>query len=239
MTEGPQQGKGRESGLTLIELLVSMTILAFILAGLGASLRMMGSGWERSLRRAEHVDMVTRAAAIFRRDIEALQRVVLGEGGSAAFLFSGSPDALTFAAVEPPYPSRRGLFAIAYGPGPDGDGIALFRAHAPLAPETASVTAASLSGHTPILDRNFSWRFAYAMKTESGWVWHEEWPFRQRMPALIRLTIAGPNGQPAAPDIVAAIRPDAELACIGGDELCSASTGELRARNRASGSAEQ
>src|SRR5689334_8963440 len=97
-------GRG-ERGFTLIELMVSLTILSMILGLLTGAIAVISKNWDANAKRIDTLDMVSRAADILRRDVSGLQRVVTS-GKSPHFVFTGDADQLDFITFEPPYPSK-------------------------------------------------------------------------------------------------------------------------------------
>ena len=119
MTKASSQPErsAREAGFTLIELLVSLTILGVILGLLGAGMRVLSQNSDAHAERIDTLDMLSRAADILTRDAAGLQRVVATVGTAPRFLFTGTPDHLSFVTLEPPYPSASGPYFISYSVG--------------------------------------------------------------------------------------------------------------------------
>ena len=95
----------RDSGFTLIELLVSLTILTAVLAILSSTLRTLSQHWNANANRLERIEMVARAFDIFQRDVSGLQRLIVTSNEKQRFVFTGTPNRLSFVTTEPPYPT--------------------------------------------------------------------------------------------------------------------------------------
>lgn len=109
----PPPGRG-DSGFTLIELLVSLTILTVVLGLLSSAMRTLSQNWNANANRLERIEMVARAFDIFERDVSGFQRLILASGGKKRFIFTGTPERLSFVTREPPYPTVPGPYFVDY-----------------------------------------------------------------------------------------------------------------------------
>jgi general secretion pathway protein J len=221
----------RQAGFTLIELIATLTILGFIMAGLTAGVRVLTSGWERNAERLNQVDMLARAGDLIRRDVEGVQRYSALFQGEPYYLFKGEKDEMSFVVVEPPYPTKPGLYYIDYALKPAPGGTALVRSRAPFSKEMREFPGATPANIVPLIEGPLAFRFTYAIKSEAGWDWQDAWPYPARLPDLIRIEIVNAkSGDPFAPPFLLAVKADAELDCISDvPRYCSAkSDGELK-----------
>jgi len=227
--------KARERGFTLIELMVSLTILGVILGLLGAGLRVIAKNWDVNSERIETLDMVSRAADILNRDASGLLRIVATLGNSSRFLFTGTPDRLAFVTLEPPYPSAAGPYFISYSVALNGSDAELVRARAPYLRGMQAFPGATPANRVRLLQGPFRYKFSYAQKTSGGGKWLDVWPTATRIPDLIRLQVFDVRKQAqVAPPTIVAVAADAELSCLAKKpKVCSAKTGgELKAANK-------
>jgi general secretion pathway protein J len=231
--------RDREHGFTLIELIVSLTILAVILMLLGAGLRVLAKNSDANAERIETLDMLSRAFDILHRDAAGLQRLVDGDGQRPRFLFMGASDELYFVTLEPPYPSEAGPYFVSYSVVANGPDRELIRARAPYKAGMHAFPGATPANRVSLLRGPYKYELAYAQTVAGKAMWRSSWPDRSSLPALIRLEIIDARGgQPIAAPMIVAIRADAELSCLGGKStLCSAKTGgALVARTEDAGS---
>ena len=222
----------RESGFTLIELLVSLTLLSGILALLAGAVRVVSKNWEANAQRIERLDMVTRAADILRRDAAGLQRLVVMNGKTPHYLFSGTEANLEFVTLEPPYPSVEGPYFVRYSLAQNGAEVELIRARARYRHGLESFPGATPSNRVRLVQGRYRYRFAYAGRSGGEEKWQRAWPDATRLPDLIRLQIFDVvRDEPLAPPLVVAVRADAEISCLTpGATVCSAkSRGQLKA----------
>ena len=214
-------------GFTLLELLVSLTVLGAILALLAGGLRVLAKNWDINSDRLEALDMVSRAFDIFQRDAENLLRFTTARQGETGFGFAGSPEQLSFIALEPPFPTRSGPYFLDYSIDRNGPLTTLIRARAPYRTGMAKFPGASPANRVPLIEGGFRYVFAYGEATGRGIDWRKDWLHSRRLPDLLRLRIlSGDTDAPVIPDMIVRIRATAELACISGDEeLCTAMKG--------------
>lgn len=235
----------RDSGFTLIELLVSLTILTAVLAILSSTLRTLSQHWNANANRLERIEMVARAFDIFQRDVSGLQRLIVTSNEKQRFVFTGTPNRLSFVTTEPPYPTVSGPYFIDYSIDPNGPSVDLVRARAPYVTNMQTFPGATPANRVSLLQGPFKYQFSYAQKERADAVWTPVWRPQNKLPGVIRLEIIDvANGGYAAQPFVAALRTDAEISCLGeGSNECSPKTdGELTrigAQNAAVGTAER
>jgi general secretion pathway protein J len=217
----------REAGFTLIELLVSLTILGVILGLLGAGLRVLSQNSDAHAARIDTLDMLSRAADILTRDVAGLQRVVGTAGTVPRFLFTGTPDHLSFVTIEPPYPSSSGPYFISYSAAPNGRDMELIRARAQYQDGMQTFPGATPANRVRLLQGPYRYQFTYAQKGAGTRQWRNTWPSATRIPDLIRLEIVDKRSNVLiSPPMIVAIAADAELSCLSEKaKVCSPKSG--------------
>lgn len=228
----PTAERPNERGFTIIEMLVSLTVLAVILGMLSGGLRVLSQNAERNATRFDSVDMLSRAFDILRRDLAGLQRVATANGGPMRYIFTGSDKKLSVITLEPPYPTTAGPYFVDYSVQANGKLGELVRARAPYRQGLQAFPGATPANRVALLSGPLDYRFSYAAKTPTGIKWLPKWPYPTRMPDLVRLEILdGKTRAPRTPPMVVPLRADAELGCLEQEAtLCSAMTkGELMA----------
>lgn len=236
-----QTSARQDSGFTLIELLVSLTILTVVLGLLSSALRTLSQNWNANANRLERIEMVARAFDIFERDISGLQRLILTSGDKQRFIFTGTPNRLSFVTIEPPYPTTPGPYFVDYSIAPNGPLSDLVRARAPYATKMQTFPGATPANRVSLLQGPFKYKFSYSQKGAPGGEWMPSWRKQNRLPDLIRLEIIdAANGAYASQPFVAALRTDGELGCLSdSSDSCSAKRGgqlnQIEAQNTALG----
>lgn len=213
-----------ESGFTLIEMLVSITVLAVILGLLGSGLRVLARNADRNTDRIQTMDMLARAFDILKRDVTGLQRLPTVSARKPRYIFTGAAQHLSFVTIEPPYPTPEGLYFVDYAVAKSGGVAELVRARAPFAIGVTAFPGATPANRVSLIEGLVDYRFRYASMTDKGIVWHDSWPYPARLPRMIRLDITEVRtGQLLSPPFVVALRADAEIDCLQeGHTLCSA-----------------
>lgn len=217
----------REGGFTLVELLVSLTILSAILGLLAGALRVITKNWDTNSERIELLDMVSRAFDILQRDTSGMQRMVSGNGRAPRFVFTGTSETLSFVTLEPPFPSAAGPYFVSYSVVANGPSGELIRARAPFQRNMETFPGATPANRVPLIQGPFKYKFAYAVKSAGPLNWSDTWRDATRLPNFVRLQIVNAGSEaPITPPFVVAIRADAELACLAEKAgICSAMTG--------------
>jgi len=217
----------QDSGFTLIEVLVSLTILTAVLGLLSSALKTLSQNWNANANRLERTEMVARAFDIFQRDVSGLQRLILTSNDKQRFLFMGTPNRLSFVTLEPPYPTVPGPYFVDYSIAANGSTFDLIRARAPYEMNMQTFPGATSANRVSLLQGPFKYQFSYAQKEAPGGKWVPSWRKQNKLPDGIRLEIIDlANGAYASQPFVAALRTDAEISCLGeGSGACSPKTG--------------
>ena len=104
----------RQAGFTLIEVLVALVVTAAVVAVSGHALRVVTLTAGRGIDAINRLDTITRGISVLRRDLTRLERIVEGEPGKTRFAFVGTRQQLSFALVEPGFPTEPGTYWITY-----------------------------------------------------------------------------------------------------------------------------
>jgi general secretion pathway protein J len=204
-----------ESGFTLIEVLIGLTLLAMLATLIANGTRLSGRAWNTAERRTAESDDMGAVQGLLRRTIErARPSFVAADPADMTVAFSGAPDTLSLVAAQPGTqgsgPWVRQRFYVARS----GRTRALFTSwQADAGTDGQSAPA----GEAMVLDHVAALRFAYfgPPRTGEAPVWLEHWTARDRLPALVRVTIERDGaGFAAWPELVVATRITANASCI-------------------------
>jgi len=206
---------GRQAGVTLIELVVALTVIALTLAAAAVGLRLLGRSGDRGGQLIARHDMLSRGVDALRRDIERLERVARTRGREVEFVFHGDEKGLVFVVVEPPVPSEPGPYFIVYSVVQGADGGALVRSRAPYDGAAKDIRRLRTQDEVTVLEGPYGFRFSYLERKEGQERWVPRWLPHDRIPSLIRLEIRGQGaGAASLPPLVFRPRADAEIGCV-------------------------
>jgi general secretion pathway protein J len=219
----PLVAGGGQAGVTLIELVAALVVVALTFAIAGTGLRFLARSSDRGAELIARHDMLSRGLDALRRDIERLQRVVWKRGRNNEFIFSGDSKGLTFVGIEPPYPTQAAPFFLIYSILQKSDWGTLVRGRAPFDAGAKDINRLRGEDEVTVLEGPYTFRFSYYERKEGRERWVPRWTERDRLPELIRLEIVGLGaGGGSMQPIVFRPRIDAEQACIkGGASACT------------------
>ena len=207
-----------QAGVTLIELVAALVVLALTFAIAGTGLRFLARSSDRGTELIARHDMLSRGLDAMRRDIERLERVVWKRGRNNEFAFSGDSKGLTFVGIEPPYPTQAAPFFLIYSILQKSDWGKLVRGRAPFDAGAKDVNRLRGEDEVTVLEGPYTFRFSYYERKEGRERWVPRWTERDRLPELIRLEILGLGaGGGSMQPIVFRPRIDAEQACVKED----------------------
>ena len=210
-----KRAKTRQCGFTLVEFILSLTVVAFVIGILGTGFHILGKGWAVAGEKAEHQDMFIRGLAIIRRDIEGLERQIITQGNSSGFLFIGLHDSLRFVVIEPPYPTRAGLYLIQYSPSHNREKLALMRSRQLYNLNENEPLKERRENEVALLEGDYIYRFSYKAELSSQSAWSDHWNIQNQLPSMIRFEIIdASSGGPVLPPFIIRLRHDVEQVCL-------------------------
>ena len=178
MTE-PADTADRRAGFTLVELLVSMAVLALVALVMVAGLRFVVRAVASTDNRREAMEELTLGLSVLRGELERAEPLMVKVGNRDLVLFSGMADRLRFANVEPPYLAGPPYLAYEYAVTPDCGAyrIELRRvALDPDQPDLAAVEAGEPRTILRVAQRAAVHLLGQARRPREAPAWHEEWP---------------------------------------------------------------
>ena len=214
----PLSAGAGQAGVTLIELVAALVVLALTFAIAGTGLRFLARSGDRGIALIARHDMLSRGIDALRHDIERLERVVWKRGRNNEFAFSGDSKGLTFVGVEPPFPTRAAPFFLVYSIQQRNDGSTLVRGRAPFDAGAKDINRLGTEDEVTVLEGPYTFRFSYYERKEGRERWVPRWTERDRLPELIRLEIGGLGAKGGSMQpIVFRPRVDAEQNCVKED----------------------
>ena len=190
-----------QSGFTLIEVMLAMTLLSIMMVLLFGTLRISAQSWdagEKKIARVEEAAVVfrffqrhlTTARPVWQQSADG-QSVVAAAKAVNAFSFQGTATSLRFVSTFPASAKRPGLQWFSIDPAePQGVEYAVKVAIVPFFPaadgQIRPPEEELLLGHVT------GFRLAYFGWDQPGQAgyWHDRWSDRKALPALVRVSIA-------------------------------------------------
>ena len=216
----------RRAGFTLVELLVSMAVLALVALTMVAGLRFVMQAVASTDTRREGLEELTLGLSVLRGELERAEPLMVKIGNRDLVMFSGLGDRLRFANVEPAYLAGPPYLAYEYAVTPDSGAYRIDLRRVAIDPNEPDLAVVEDSEPRTILRVTQPLRFTYwgQLRQRDAPAWHEEWPPGPRLPEAIRLA-AGED--PGWPDLVVPLRITAPWYCgsESGNALGSAGGG--------------
>ncbi|MBO0767010.1 MAG: prepilin-type N-terminal cleavage/methylation domain-containing protein [Hyphomicrobiaceae bacterium] len=212
----------RQSGFTLIEIVVAMVVTVLTLGLAAGAFRLLSHSGERGDRLLARHDSLARGIDVLRRDIERLERVTTQRDDGRALVFLGDSSHLTFVAVEPPFPTEPGPYFIAYAIRQGRDGATLTRERAPFQRSAIDLSRLRTGDSAAVIEGPYAMRFLYLERTKGRERWLTQWTDPVDPPSLIGLEITGvADGATVLPLLTFRPRIDAEAGCVRERGACN------------------
>lgn len=213
---------GGNAGFTLVEVLVSMALLALILALLPVALKLGSRAWSTSARLQHEQARAVAESYLAARLALAMPLQQRDAQGVSRIVFRGSPRSLTFVATSSGGPAGTGLFAYDLAVRSDGAGREslwlAWRPYRPLASALADTGAdtgvdagaeaasSSRAGESTVADRvlvpdlaDFGLRY-FGLQNGAR-QWSDGWQRTDALPELVELSLSARSPAPAAPPL--------------------------------------
>ncbi len=201
----------RESGFTLIEVLIGITLLAMLGALIASGTRLGGRAWTTAERQTTDGDTVPLVQALLRRTIvHAVPAFVSDDPRNRTIDFTGEPNGLSLVAPRPGTQDDGPWVRQRFYVGQQGTSRTLFVSLTPVAPPVPG-------GPIPLLGHISQMEFSYFGSQSPGGppAWQNSWTNRTRLPDLIRIVIARDDPKlPIWPELIVGTRITANAACI-------------------------
>lgn len=184
-----------ESGFTLVELLIVLTLVGLISVALVGGLRFGIRVWETGTERSVAFNDIVSAQLFLRRQLSQAIRVGdPGLGGDAPPTFSGTRDRLRFLAPSPSHAAVAGVYAheIAYVAEEERNRLVL---KSGIRPSSRQKVLGDLPFEERILlDDVASASFRYFGRRENDKErrWHQTWSEKQSLPELVSIMVTFP-----------------------------------------------
>jgi prepilin-type N-terminal cleavage/methylation domain-containing protein len=204
---GAPEPTGVDSGFSLIEVLVSIALLAMILVGLPEALRLGRRGLEVSKEVDRNSEIQAGLAFLEQRLVQIMPLYRHGDDGRLQIFFRGARDAATFISPSPAGPGGGGLYrfelrATAFD---NGEG-AIFLGWSPYVPNAIEAVPENFEERVLIKGiRQYEFRYYGRHKDKDKASWGEDWDRTDALPDLIEVRSTFPDA-PSHQVIVAELR---------------------------------
>jgi prepilin-type N-terminal cleavage/methylation domain-containing protein len=183
-----------EGGFTLIEVLVSLILLALVLALLVGGLRFARATWDAAARLDQLAGSDMAETFLRARLAEAMPLYEQRTAGTVRVLFQGTGDALSFVAPAPNGPSGAGLYRYALEVAP-GAGRARRVLVVKLVPYDGTQGEPDNEGASQQRElipnvRSVAFRYFGSSEIKGQPSWHAAWTRTDAIPSLVEMTIA-------------------------------------------------
>jgi general secretion pathway protein J len=199
----------RQAGFTLLELLVSVSLLVLLMAllftGLDTGTRHIG----RQSDRVDRASRVVMAQSFLRTQLADARAISPSQEPGDAIAFHGRADGLDFVSAAPQAVAQGGLQVLSLGIVEAKSGADLLVGWRPFRSGGAAAAAAAAEAEhrSALLDHIHEAAFAYfgALEGETTPSWHPTWHDVNYLPALVRLSVTFLDGE-QMPELVVALR---------------------------------
>jgi general secretion pathway protein J len=188
-----------EAGFTLIEVLVSLVLLALLLTLLAGGLRYARSTWDAAARLDQLADADMAETFLRARLAEAMPVYEQRKAGTVRALFRGDGDSMSFVAPAPNGPAGAGLYRYTLEAG-GGRGSGWRMLVVELVPHLPSLSDSALERPPDRYElmrniRSVSFRYFGRGDQQAEPAWHVAWPRADVLPSLVEIVIGRDDNQ--------------------------------------------
>jgi general secretion pathway protein J len=203
-----------EAGFTLLELLISMTLLGLLMLVVLGGLRFGARAWERNEAHTTATDDVRLAQALLRREIARVYPLILMDQAHLEDRhvdFDGTEDTMSFLAPSPDALAAAGRARITLKRTVrNGRAVLVFSARQELAASNRTYSEILVEGLKAL---DFSY-FGREQPTETP-RWRDHWTNEMRLPQLIRVHAQFAGGDARTwPEFVVAPQISVDVGCV-------------------------
>ena len=174
-------GRKRESGFTLLELIVSMTILSMIAVIIGSGFSLGIKAWEKGDEEAEAVQTMRVLSGLVFQQIKSAYPYKIKIDDKNVVVFKGEPGSMIFVTtLSAPYPG--GFKWVHYL---HKDGALLYKEG--MLPDKELID--NISGDEEVLETDVE-EVAFQYYSDDEKEWKETWEFSDKLPGAVRARIS-------------------------------------------------
>jgi general secretion pathway protein J len=177
------------AGFTLLEALIATTLMAMVLAAIGAITTQWLPSWNRGFMRVQRSELFAVALNRLAADLSASEFITPNREAKLP-IFEGTTSAVTLvrSAVGPN--TEAGLEVVRIAESADRQGIALVRTRAPFAPfGLGDVAADQLNFTDPVVLLRAPFRVSFSYSAGDG-SWSDTWHNAGQLPSVVRFLVS-------------------------------------------------
>ncbi|MEZ5451890.1 MAG: prepilin-type N-terminal cleavage/methylation domain-containing protein [Thiothrix sp.] len=182
-----------QRGFTLLEMLISFTLVSLLFLALFAAFSTIGRGWDAADTRINKTEDMRLITDFLRRQLsQAMVVKITGEDGAKVYAFEGTDASLRYAAPLQPLQHQGGVFLIELDIVSGKHGKALEMLYAPYRPELSWDEAFEDAEPVLVFDGLKDASFEYFGAEEAGKdpEWESEWEEMPLYPQMLKLSLA-------------------------------------------------
>jgi len=172
------------AGFTLVEALVSLTLMAFVLAALATITAQWLPNWNHGIARVQRNDQIALGLERLASDLAAAEFVPASQQSRKPY-FDGANRSVTFVRTSIGPNRAPGLEIVRIAEISTDKGPTLVRTRAPFAP---GIDRAQLSFTEPVVLIRAPYRISFAYAGADR-VWREEWREQIKLPSAVKLIV--------------------------------------------------
>lgn len=196
-----------DAGFTVVELLVSLVILALVMSFLPGTLRIGQRVWESDAAFSRHEAMASFRRVAEDRLTETMPVFARNRALGLRLDFSGEPNKVAFIAPAPTGPAGGGVYRFELM-GDDGPGLVLRQTLFRQDSETRAAAALPAVSHVaPARIGGVSFRYFGRAEAGAAAQWQTRWTRPDALPDLVEMSLADGNGQVSRSIVELRLRP--------------------------------